>query len=208
MNVFFALKGSKLFIIIYLYECTQRNFTCKFCIDVDDEFSENFQASQNSFNLTEARTPEFNNCGLDDQHQTATLIHTATGTSNANRSEISSNRSIIIRAIDRKSVECQADFEYHLSNKESKSTTCQTNSQPVRTVEKKSTSSQTDKCFQLDDLQELNKSTVFTLQDSFVGAFEKINESVRSLKSNIDNENHWNQRINVLLKENEKLRGI
>ena len=63
---------------LYLYECTQRKFTCKFCVDVDDEFSENFQASQNSFNLTEARTPEFNNGGLVDQHQTATLIHTAT----------------------------------------------------------------------------------------------------------------------------------
>ena len=94
------------------------------------------------------------------------------------------------------------------SNKESKSTTCQTDSQPVRAVEKKSTSSQTDKCFQLVDLQELNKSTVSTLQDSFVGAFEKINESVRSLKSNIEDENHLNQRINLLLKENEKLRGI
>ena len=37
----------------------------------------------------------------------------------------------------------------------------------------------------MNDLQDLKKLTVAPLQDSFVDAFDKINNSVRDLKNNI-----------------------
>ena len=159
---------------LYLYECTQRKFTCRFCVDIDAEFSENFKASQISFNSTDLKTE-------DNQDPTESLIHT--GTENTSRSEAFRNSDILIKTIDVKPAECQTDIDYHLS-------------------------SQTDRHFQLVDLQEFNKSTISSLQDSFVGAFDKINESVRNLRTNIDEENHLNKKINELLKENERLRSI
>ena len=45
------------------------------------------------------------------------------------------------------------------------------------------------------------------MQESFVGAFDRINQSVRSLKTNIEEENNLNQKINALTKENERLKA-
>ena len=46
------------------------------------------------------------------------------------------------------------------------------------------------------------------MQESFVGAFDRINQSVRSLKTNIEEENNLNQKINALTKENERLKDM
>ena len=161
---------------LYLYECTQRKFTCKFCVDIDDEFSENFNASQNPSCSTVLKNEEINTCKL-------------------------------IRATEYQQVACQTDNNHPIT-KVCKSITSQTDNHPASTAEKKSSSCQTDRNLQLVDLQELNKSTVSSLQESFVGAFDRINASVRNLKTNIDEENNLSQKINGLLKENERLRAI
>ena len=48
--------------------------------------------------------------------------------------------------------------------------------------QQRSYSCQTEESLQLINLQELKKSTIYILQDSFVGTSDKINNSVRDLK--------------------------
>ena len=170
---------------LYLYECTQRRFTCKFCVDIDDEFSENLKASQNLLCSTDLNTK------VTNANEVFSLCQKLELTQDDTRIQIHSNQSRLIKAAESKSVAAQTDSSYH----------------PESTIERKSSSCQTDKNFQLVDLQELQKSTVSSLQESFVGAFDRMNESVRGLKINFDEEKHLRQKMNDLLKENERLRA-
>ena len=166
----------------HLYECIQRKFTCKFCVEIDAEFSENFKTSQNQLCSTDLITEVINTSNIDHQNQTDTFM--LIGTQDPTRKEINSKRGIMIGETKLKQSASQTDT-YQLDSKESKSVTTQTDDHPVITKESKSSSVQ-QLNYQLVDLQELNKSTVSSLQESFVGAFDRINESVRSLKTNID----------------------
>ena len=165
---------------LYLYECTQRKFTCKFCVDIDAEFSESFKASQNSPDSKALLTEKIN---VEGQNQTDRLKHTCTPDATRARQAEDLNYDYI--------AEVSKQIDNHFGS----------------TKERKSSSCQTDTNFQLVDLQELNKSTVSSLQESFVGAFDRINQSVRSLKTNIEEENNLNQKINALTKENERLKA-
>ena len=115
------------------------------------------------------------------------------------------DRVIVLRATETKQAACQTD-NYESFAKESKSDTSKADThslKAIRTTERKSSACQTDnKTYQLVD-QELSKSTVSSLQDSFVGAFDRINESLRCLKTSIDDESHLNQKLNIVMKENE-----
>ena len=46
------------------------------------------------------------------------------------------------------------------------------------------------------------------MQELFVEAFDRINQSVRSLKTNIEEENNLYHKINALTKENERLKAL
>ena len=188
---------------LFLYESTQRKFTCKFCVDVDEEFSDNFKSSQNQSCLTE-KISEVNagNIKIQDQSDSLTQMETQDTTK--------ADRVIVLRATETKQASCQTD-SYESFAKESKSDTSKADThllKAISTTERKSSACQTDnKNYQLVDLQELSKSTVSSLQDSFVGAFDRINESVRCLKTSIDDESHLNQKLNIVMKENKRLRA-
>ena len=189
---------------LFLYESTQRKFTCKFCVDIDEEFTENFKSSQIQSCLTEKIPEEVIADNIQVQGQSSSLIQVET------QDTTKADRVIVLRATETKQAACQTDI-YQSFAQDSKSATSQTDTHSrtaTRTIEIKSSACQTDyKDYQLVDLQELSKSTVSSLQDSFVGAFDRINESVRCLKTSIDDESHLNQKLNIAMKENERLRA-
>ena len=183
---------------LFLYESTQRKFTCKFCVDIDEEFTENFKSSQIQSCLTEKIPEEVIADNIQVQGQSSSLIQVET------QDTTKADRVIVLRATETKQAACQTD-NYQSFAQDSKSATSQTDTHSrtaTRTIEIKLSACQTDyKDYQLVDLQELSKSTVSSLQDSFVGAFDRINESVRCLKTSIDDESHLNQKLNIAMKD-------
>ena len=77
---------------------------------------------------------------------------------------------------------------------------------PIIKPDLTSVACQTEDSLWITNLQDFKRSTVASLQDSFVEAFDKINHSVRDLKNNIVENHDQKWRIANLTKEVEKLR--
>ena len=150
---------------LYLYESTQRRYTCKFCVDIDEDFVINYSDKRVSSTQEKGR----------ESHNTPTEVITV---------------SPKVTKVD-KSTEMTDEIKDR--KKEQK--------------QQRSVSCQTEESLQLINLQELKKSTMSILQDSFVGAFDKINNSVRDLKNDLAEDSNQKQKIMNLSRENEKLRA-
>lgn len=148
---------------LFLYENTQRRFTCKFCVNIDEDFLTSYK--QESPCQQEGR-----NKGMKIQ--------------NTVDAESMTSRSILVDK------DTETDEEFAVYPRQKTSTPCQT-----------------EDLIGLHYLEEFKKSTVSLFEESFVGAFDRINNSVRDLRTNLAEENDLKQRLTDLTKENEKLRA-
>ena len=78
--------------------------------------------------------------------------------------------------------------------------------EPLKTtnIQHESISCQTEEPFY--NFETFKTSSITLLQEFFVCAFDKINDSIRTMKANQSEELEMKQRITVLTKENEKLK--
>lgn len=188
---------------LFLYESTQRRYTCESCTEVDEEFITEYKKQV-------ANTDERNNVSKKSTASTQTdAAHDVTP-----------------RVVNYESVSCQTEPLSHTDNKtiymlESK--LCQTEEQCVSIVTERvpdssqkgrqlestiinheSIASQTEEQFY--DFELFKTSTITTLQESFVTAFDKINDSIRTMRINRREEDEMKQHITSLTKENERLK--
>ena len=117
---------------LYLYESTQRRYTCKICVDIDEDFVINY--SHKRVFSTQEKGRESQNTSTE-------------GTA------VSPKVTIVDKSTEM---------------------TCEIKDRKKEQKQQRSISCQTEESLQLINLQELKKSTISVLQDSFVWAFDKI----------------------------------
>ena len=205
---------------LFLYESTQRKFTCEFCTDMDEEYEPSYksQSEKETKNQTDIMNDKFVVEDNKRQNKEPKIMTNPSGqeeimrkTTHIQHESISCQTEESLKTtntcIQRKSISCQTEEPLKTINTgiQLESISCQTE-EPLKTtnIQHESISCQTEEPFY--DFETFKTSSVTFLQESFVCAFDKVNDSIRTMKANQSKELEMKQRITVLTKENKKLK--
>ena len=206
---------------LFLYESTQRKYTCEFCAEMDEDFNKEYNSGVKIEELE---------CHIEDS---SIISPGAPGDSGSKKLVVSTSTEAYSTPFgctdeNHEKVSCQLEEPKHPDQRLKKTIInelklCQTEEQLQTTnlshasdsmqavesltkmnIPQESISSQTEEPFY--DFEQLKTLSIAILQESFVKAFDQINSSIRTMTINQSEENELRQRIVPMTKEIEKLR--
>ena len=203
---------------LFLYETTQRKYTCEFCADIDEEIIKEYMTKEEIKKEYKTNTEARSEIPTENgQHRTmkistvstqtdASFLRTdQTSTSSQTEGPILTDERLETKDLSESKL-CQREEQGDSASNKQVYESPQTGEQSTRSncIDQDSMSSQTEEPFY--DFQLFKTSTITILQESFVTAFDKINESIRTMNKNQSEIDDMKQCITRLTKENEKLK--